>query len=387
MRFISATYVFDGKQFLNDNPILVLDDNNCFVEYRKPGGINIGKTEHYQGIICPGFVNAHCHLELSHMKGVFEEKSGMLNFAKGIITKRMTFAQEQIQAGIIEADKFMWENGIVAVGDISNTADTFETKQKSRIFYHTFIELIGLNPERAETVFAMGKELQRVANRMDLNNSLVPHAPYSVSGSLMQKISSDVLGTKYPVSIHNQECADEDLFFKRKEGTFKELYEFLQMSIDFFKANGHSSLQAYLPHLAKCGNLILVHNTFTNKEDIIWANRSHKELYWCLCPNANLYIENALPQLNNFITDNCRMVIGTDSLASNHSLSITDEMNVLLQSFNWVKMADLLKWATYNGAEALNIDDKFGGFIKGKNAGINLLNYSSGQLMFESKIA
>ncbi len=386
MRFISAAHIFDGEKFLNKNPILVLDDKNCFVEYSDRKSIDRSNLEHYDGIICPGFVNAHCHLELSHMKGVFEEKAGMLNFAKNIITKRMTFPKEQIQEGIVEADKMMWENGIVAVGDISNTQDTFETKQRSKIFYHTFIELIGFNPERVETVFALGKELQRMASNADLKNSLVPHAPYSASDSLMQKISADVIETKYPVSIHNQETEEENLFFKKKEGDFAELYKFLQMPIDFFKPSGYSSLKTYLPNLSNCGNLILVHNTFSSKEDIIWANKFHEQLYWCLCPNANLFIENTLPNINDFLKENCRMVIGTDSLASNHSLSMTDEINVLLSHFNWIKIADALKWATSNGAAALGIQNNFGKFIKGKNTGMNHLNYGSNQLTFNKKL-
>lgn len=387
MRFISATHVFDGNQFLNDNPVLVFDGDNCFVDYLDRNLIDGSELEHYEGIICPGFVNAHCHLELSHMKGIFPEKAGMLNFAKGIITKRMTFGKEQIQEGIIDGDKMMWENGIVAVGDISNTPDTFETKQKSKIVYHTFIELIGFNPERAETVFALGKELQRNANEMNLKNSLVPHAPYSVSSDLMEKISADVSETKYSVSIHNQESEAENLFFKKKEGAFVELYDFLQMPIGFFKPSGHSALKTYLAHLSNCENLILVHNTFSSTEDISWANKFHKELYWCLCPNANLYIENTLPPINDFIQNNCKMVIGTDSLASNHSLSITDEINVLLSHFNWIKIADALKWATSNGAKALGIQNDFGQFIKGKNAGMNHLNYKSDQLTFNRKLA
>jgi cytosine/adenosine deaminase-related metal-dependent hydrolase len=321
------------------------------------------------------------------MKGVFEEKAGMLNFAKNIITKRMTFPKEQIQEGIIEGDKMMWENGIVAVGDISNTVDTFETKQKSKIFYHTFIELIGFNPERAETVFALGKQLQDVAENLKLKNSLVPHAPYSVSDSLMRKVSEDVLETKYSVSIHNQESEAENLFFKKKEGDFVKLYEFLQMPIDFFKSSDKSSIKTYLPNLSSCSNLILVHNTFSSTEDIAWANKFHKELYWCLCPNANLYIENTLPHINDFLQENCKMVIGTDSLASNHSLSITDEINVLLSNFNWIKIADTLKWATSNGAEAIGIQNDFGQFIKGKNAGMNHLNFKSNQLVLEKKLA
>ncbi|MBP7809260.1 MAG: amidohydrolase family protein [Bacteroidia bacterium] len=387
MRFITATYIFDGKRFLNDRPVLVLDDNNCFVEYRKQNTVDKSKIEFYNGIICPGFVNAHCHLELSHMKGLIAEESRLLNFAKEIITKRRTFSKEQIQEGIVEADKFMWENGIVAVGDISNTADTFEVKQKSNIFYHTFIELIGFDPEQSEGVFALGKELQRGALRVGLKNTLVPHAPYSVSEPLMKRIAMDVAETKYPVSIHNQESAEEDLFFQKKEGDFVELYDFLKMPIEFFEPSGLSSIQTYLANLGKCSNLLLVHNTFTENEDIVWANKFYRELYWCLCPNANLYIENALPELNNFIADNCRMVIGTDSLASNHSLSIIDEINVLLKYYSWVKVADTLKWAIHNGAEALGIEDNYGSFIKGKNTGINHLSYKRNQLVFEKKLA
>ena len=247
--------------------------------------------------------------------------------------------------------------------------------------------MIGFNPERSETVFALGKELQRVASGMDLKNSLVPHAPYSVSDCLMEKISSEVLDAKYPVSIHNQESEEENLFLKKKEGDFVKLYEFLQMPIEFFKPSGRSSLQTYLPNLSNCSNLILVHNTFSSTEDIVWANKSHKELCWCLCPSANLYIENTLPHINNFLANNCCIVIGTDSLASNHSLSITDEINALLTNFNWIKIADTLKWATSNGAEALGIENNFGQFIKGKNAGMNHLNYQSNQLVFENKLA
>lgn len=387
MRFISATYIFDGKTFLSDNPVLVLDDKNCFIEYVNKNTIESSKIEYYEGIICPGFVNAHCHLELSHMKGVIPQKNGLLNFAKEIITKRHSFSEEQVREGIVAADKLMWNNGIVAVGDISNTADTFEIKQNSKIFYHSFIELIGFNPEQAGNVFAMGKELQDRANRMGIKNSLVPHAPYSVSESLLKKIGEDVMETKYPVSVHNQESADEDMFFKSKKGNFMELYDFLKLHLDFFEPTGKSSLQTFLPHLNNCKNLFLVHNTFTRNEDIIWASALHKKLYWCLCPNANLYIENTVPRINNFISSNCKMILGTDSLASNTSLSITSEINTLLSNFHWLKIADVLKWATYNGAEALGIEDNFGGFIKGKNAGINHLSYLSNNLVFENKIS
>jgi cytosine/adenosine deaminase-related metal-dependent hydrolase len=387
MRFISATYVFDGKRFLNDSPLLALDDNNCFVEYRKRNSVNIGKTEHYDGIICPGFINAHCHLELSYMLGVIPEKGGFLNFGKNIMTRRNSYSKEEIAEAISVYDKKMAEDGIVAIGDIANTSETFETKSASKNYYHTFIELISLNPEKAEMVFASGKALQAVASGKGLESSLVPHAPYSVSDVLMRKINEDAAQNKLPVSIHNQETPDEDLFFQRKEGPFVEFYEFLKIPIDHFQPSGTSSLKTYLPHLDGNSNLILVHNTFTPENEVKWANSFRKNIYWCLCPKANLYIENTIPELNKFTDNDCKIIIGTDSLASNNSLSVISELNVLLKHFHWAKIGDALKWGTYNGAEALGINDKFGGFIKGRNAGINHLTYRSDELVFESKIA
>lgn len=387
MRYISATHLFDGRQFLNDHSVLVLDHQNRFVELVNENMIDRNAIEYYEGIVCPGFVNAHCHLELSHMLGVIPDKRGFLNFGKEIMTKRNSFSEEEIQEAIAKADKKMVEEGIVAVGDISNTKDTFKIKSTSSIYYTTFIELIALNPERVDVVFNAGKELQSVASGFGLESSLVPHAPYSVSPELMRRIADEAGLKKTTVSIHNQESAAENLFFQRKEGDFIEFYNFLNIPIDYFKPSGRTSLLTYLQDLVSSERLILVHNTFTTFGELKKANSILTKPYWCTCPNANLYIENRLPDLKNFIDTNCCMVIGTDSLASNNSLSMVNEMNVLMNNFKWLKIADLLKWATYNGAEALGVSENYGGFIKGKNAGLNHLNYKQNHLEMIQKLA
>lgn len=387
MRFLQADQIFNGQIFLEPNSVLVLDDKNCFVEVISADKTDASRIEKHVGIICPGFVNAHCHLELSHFKNVIEERTGMLNFAKGIITKRGNFDQKQIQEAIVVADKKMWENGIVAVGDVCNTTDSFEKKSKSTIYYHSFIELIGFIPEQAEPVFAKGKEILSEAKKLNLKASLVPHAPYSVSENLLQKINAESKINKLPITIHNQESEAENDFFIGKKGAFAELYEFLKMNIDFFKPSGKSSIQTYLKNLSDSSNLILVHNTFSSGEDISYASDLHKNLYWCFCPNANLYIENKLPEVNNFISENCKIVIGTDSLASNHNISVLDEINVLLKNFENVSIENVLKWSTYNGALALNIQDNFGSFIPNKNSGLNLVSRKSRELNFSQKLA
>jgi cytosine/adenosine deaminase-related metal-dependent hydrolase len=96
--------------------------------------------------------------------------------------------------------------------------------------------------------------------------------------------------------------------------------------------------------------------------------------YWVTCPNANLYIENMLPNYRNFLDTNARVCIGTDSLTSNWQLSVLEEMKTISKFQSYVPFETILRWATLNGAEALGFDDEFGSFETGKKPGINLLN-------------
>lgn len=390
MKFLSATQIFNGHYFLPPDSVLVLDDKNRFIETISGLHLDSSKVERRDGIICPGFVNAHCHLELSHFKNIIEQKTGILNFAKGIITKRNNFNPERIREAISEADKQMWKNGIVAVGDICNTSDSFLQKSTSGIYYHSFIELIGFDPENADSVLMKGKEILKEAERLNLKASLAPHAPYSVSEKLLKKMAEESEKRNVPLTIHNQESDEENEFFKEKKGAFTGLYEFLKMPIDFFKPSGCSSLRTYLGYLAKAPGLILVHNTFTTADDIRWANKfcsGKRKLFWCFCPAANLYIENKLPEVNTFISEKCEIVVGTDSLASNLNLSITEELNILLKNAESLSVENALKWSIYNGAQALGVQDCFGAFIPNKNAGLNLLSSIGNQLYFKEKLA
>lgn len=376
MRFLTAENIHDGKKFLPDNTVLIFDKTGCFVDYNVKQEIDPLKVEHHAGIICPGFINAHCHLELSHLKGAIEQKKGLTEFAKDIIAKRNNFSSEEIKEAIVAADSLMYKEGIVAVGDISNTTDTLDQKSKSAIYYHTFVELLTLNPYYAELIFNSGKQLEDEFKKINLSVSLSPHAPYSVSNELFLKISAD---SQKIITIHNQECEAENTFFKQKTGSFLDLYNYLKLTIDYFSPTGKSSMQSYLPFLTGNSNLILVHNTFTNIEDARYANLTRSDLFWCLCPNANLYIENTLPDVKMLIEEDCRICIGTDSLASNTTLSVVNELNRLLKAFDFLNIEQVLTWAIHNGAVALNISDNYGSFIKGINAGINVLKLNETQ--------
>ncbi|MGL5888266.1 MAG: amidohydrolase family protein [Bacteroidia bacterium] len=370
MRYLKAPLVFSSHTGFIENGILVLHNNGTVADLIDPAvAASVPEhTELHDGLLCPGFVNTHCHLELSHLRGEIAEHTGFSGFAKELIPKRGKFTPEQISEAARLACEELYTNGVTAVGDIANTSDSFSAKQNSPLHIHTFIELLALNPALAEKVMSSGKQLLAECPQPA---SLTPHAPYSVSEELLRAIADDE--TETPFSIHNQESKAENEFFETGAGRVNELFEFLGIDISWYKAPGVNAIRRTLPHLLSKRPLILVHNTFTSAADLAWAESLHTNLHWCFCPNANLYIENSLPDFMQFYKAGVRCCIGTDSLASNHQLSVLSELKVISQQAPEIPAADLLTWATSNGAAALRFGDT-GSFETGKKPGVILLS-------------
>ncbi|MEO7984286.1 MAG: amidohydrolase family protein, partial [Bacteroidota bacterium] len=123
-------------------------------------------------------------------------------------------------------------------------------------------------------------------------------------------------------------------------------------------------------------SLILVHNVYTKEEDVLFTKLPvvNCQLSWCLCPNANQYISRQLPDIDLLIKQDCEIVLGTDSLASNHQLSILEEIKTIGKHFPHIATEKMLQWATSNGAKALQLDSLLGSFEKGKKPGVNLID-------------
>ncbi|RZK82694.1 MAG: amidohydrolase [Pedobacter sp.] len=372
--YISASYVYTIIGEPIKNGVVGLDAEGTITEVLSAEqalakGITDVKT--YEGLIVPGFVNTHCHLELSTLKGVIEKHTGLVAFVQQVMNLR-TVDEYLLDTAMLRADIEMFECGIAAVADISNQSVSRMVKRGSLIYYHTFVEALGFDPEKADA--AMARALNVRDEFAPLPVSIVPHAPYSVSAQLFESIKILAEHDNSLLSIHNQESAEENTFFESIDGEFLELYYSLGLDISFFDGSGKSSLQTYLPLLSVQQKILLVHNTFTSIEDIAFAKAQHDNLYWCLCPNANLYIENKLPDVQLLQNEGLKITLGTDSLASNDRLSLFAEMFTLQEQIG-VKAADLLKWATFNGAEFMGIEDRFGSIETGKRPGINLLGF------------
>ncbi|MFH2141784.1 MAG: amidohydrolase family protein [Bacteroidota bacterium] len=375
MRKIAASYIYPITSNPIKNGIIVLDDNGKIIDLIDNKGVLIDSegVEFYGGMLVPGFINSHCHLELSCYKGFIEKNLHLHGFIPSLTEKRNQFTDKEKHSWINKADKIMFCNGISAVGDISNTLDTIEVKTNSHICYHTFVEIFGSDSNMALNNFKKGTLLYDEFIKNNLYASVVPHSPYSVSEKLFthikehNKIYSDV------ISIHNQESPFENELFQTKSGKLAEMIIKLGGSVNDWNNSGKNSLESVIDLLNNDINIILVHNTFTKQKDIDSVEKYLSDIYWCLCPNSNLYIENCLPDINLFYKNMLKITIGTDSYASNDSLCILEEIKTIALNFPEIPVDILLLWATFNGAEALKINDHFGSFEIGKKPGVVLI--------------
>jgi aminodeoxyfutalosine deaminase len=373
----TADAIMDGIHPAQHNKIVVTNESGTILSIEDERLHDAKSVKKHRGIIVPGFINTHCHLELSHMKGMVPTGTTLIPFIKDVVTKR-GIDPKIIQRSIAKADKEMYANGIVAVGDISNQIDTFSTKKKSKLKYHTFVEMFDfLQDDNAQSTFEGYMEVYNEFKK-DIKHkvSVVPHAPYSVSPTLFRLINNQNIGKDITLSIHNQETQAENNLFLDKNSDFIPFFEAFGMKFDHFHPIGKTAIHYTLKHLDSKHKVLMVHNTLTTKEDILATHRWNPNIYWATCPNANLYIENRLPNYQNFLDTNAKVTIGTDSLTSNWGLSILEEMKTIRKYQSYIPFENLLTWATYNGACALGMDKDLGSIEIGKTPGLNLLSNS-----------
>jgi len=380
-RKFQADKIFTGFEFLDPGHVLIMDVEGKVKEIVAEMDAGDG-IERYRGIICPGFINAHCHLELSHLKNTIPPHTGLIPFLLEVVTKR-NHDQALILESIEKAEREMEEEGIVAVGDICNTNITLETKRQSKIKWNNFIEVLGMKDEKAEANLLHYEGILNAFTNAAISmeeasfmSSLVPHAPYSISNKTFEGINDRT--SHSIVSMHSQENPAEDELYKKGTGDFIQFFNQLGLAESPFPVTGKSSIRSCLPHFNKQQRMILVHNTFTAEEDIVFALDHAKEhlsgIHFCLCVNANRYIENRMPPIDILIKNKAEIILGTDSYSSNWQLSIASEIRTIRKEMPAIPLQLILQWATINGARALERDEVLGSFEPGKKPGIVLLD-------------
>lgn len=368
--------IFDGECWHSPETILELDEAHVVVSVRARQESD--KVTTYEGLLMPGLVNTHIHLELSHLKGVIPEGAGLPNFLAAVMREQKRSPEEAEQRlAMQEAESRLWNQGVVVAADICNTPNSVPIKAASAIRWYSFIEVAGVDPAAALGRMNQGLQLIQFFRSMLPDQPIpviTPHAPYSVSNQLWEYLNDATTGQL--VSVHNQETPGEDTWMAEGAGPMQEFFKQANIGTANHRPSGLDSLSTWLPKLNKQQRVLLVHNTFTKPEALRFAWSYHQAflptvLAAALCPRANQYIERALPPVNELLQQGIKLTIGTDSLASNWDLDMLAEMHALMsisnRQFDWT---DVLNWATLQGATVLGCAQQYGSFSVGKSPGV-----------------
>jgi cytosine/adenosine deaminase-related metal-dependent hydrolase len=335
----------------------------------RPDAVDLGDV-----VILPALVNAHTHLELSHLRGAVPPAERFLDWIGGVMAARRRFSNAKDPAILQAASAAVEEaraSGTGLVGDVSNTLVTVPVLREASVPARVFYELLGLD---ADDPVGLVREARARVDRIDdahgsVRISLAPHAPYSVSRALFAAIRDDLDAHHGDVSsVHVGESVDEVEFIARGTGGWRDLLTGLGVWTDTWQAPGVSPAK-YLTDLGFLDSRVLaVHGVQCDGEDL---SRLHTLGTTVVsCPRSSRYVGVGDPPLEAFYAMGVKVAFGTDSLAGVADVNMFKELAAARRIAPRVSARHLLESATLCGARGLGFGEQFGSIEQGKQAAL-----------------
>lgn len=306
------------------------------------------------GVILPGLVNAHCHLELSHLAGLDRSiAGGLVPWVEALTAQRGAAAEEAVRAAARRAIRQLESTGTVAVGDVSNGLRHLDLLEASGLRAVVFYELIGFDPARADAILAGADEVLSLWRKSPLRTQVrvAAHAPYSVSPALFAGIAA----RGGPASLHLAESPAESRFVAQGDGEWRRFLDGRGLGAVPFDARGASPV-AYVDGLgALRPGTVCAHCVQVDHADC--ATLAARGVFVALCPRSNRALAAGTAPVPRLLAAGVRLCLGTDSLASAPTLDLMEEMALLQAQFPELDSAEIVRMATAGGAAALGFDD------------------------------
>ena len=317
-------------------------------------------------LVMPGLINAHTHLELSHLKGQISERREFFDWIIELVEVRRRLGSKGLQQAIRASLMELLTSGTTCVGDISATEDALPMLSKSGLRATIFLEALGPDERKAEQVFrgleARLEKLETLADRIAAGVS--PHSVYSVSPLLINKIAKYTLDNSLPVSVHLSESPHENLYINGRPSS-------LDGYMKHFGWEGIKREKARTPlsvlNQAGLENFAAAHCVHVSRQDINLMKK--KGISPVFCPRSNYFLGVGKAPVEEMAQAGVNIAIGTDSLASNLNLNLWDEMR-FAYLVSRLPARNILEMATINGARALGLEGVTGSLTPGKEADI-----------------
>jgi cytosine/adenosine deaminase-related metal-dependent hydrolase len=305
-------------------------------------------------ILHPGFINAHCHLELSFLKGKLAPGMRFTDWIAEVVKKRNRASPASVNSAIRHAITRMIRSGTTCVGDVTSSGAVTPLVLSSGLRAVIFHEAIGFDPAIAGVKLKqMVDGVERAQGADIVTHGVSPHAVYSVSEALMRGVADYAALRAKPLAIHLAETPEEAMFSKKGTGPLRDLLTKLKVNVP----GGHPG-KAPVKAVEQTGALTgaaLIHLNHPERGDITRVKKAGACVV--VCPNSNRWFGRDMTNhpLMELMEKSIPVAMGTDSLASNLDLDMAGEMTAALEDFPFLTPADVFHMATIGGAKALQL--------------------------------
>ena len=314
-------------------------------------------------LILPGLVNAHTHLELSFLHGQTPYNGNFVDWVREVARRRTAFAGDYDKL-IRQACTDSLSAGVTTIGDISVGNRAWRALREQPIRKTCFAEVFGITAEIQAVQDYLTEQAKHLQGDELMKLGISPHAPYSVGQPLYEAVA--VLAQRHglPVTTHLAETHIEETFLRTGQGPWQDYLKELDKWDGSFHRPGCGPVEYLLRMNLSGRRFLLAHvNYLTDSELSSLAKSSH---YVVFCPRAHRFFGHENHRFREMLAGGIPVCLGTDSLGSNDSLSILDEMRFLYREYPGLDPADLIRIGTINGAMALGWKSQTGTLEIGK---------------------
>ncbi len=316
-------------------------------------------------VLLPGLINAHCHLDYTHMAGQLPPPRLFTDWLKVIVATKSGWTLADYQQSWSAGAAMLLQTGTTTVADIEAVPDLLPGMwQTTPLRVLSYLELIGITRRRLpQELLQQALRKIRSLPRSRCRAGLAPHAPYSTLPELLRLSSRAACRHRLPLSIHAAESRLEFDMFTHGRGP---MHEWLQAS---GRDMADCGLSSPIRHLERCGllipGLVVAHANYLARGDATLLAR-HKASV-AHCPRSHAYFAHDRLPIRQLLRAGVNVCLGTDSLASVYrkrkeqvDLSLLEEIRVLAAQESWLSPAKILRMATLNGARALGLQCRVG---------------------------
>lgn len=372
MPSFSARAAWDGESII-DYP--VIECAGGLVTSVRPMGQSGSSTidaDFEDGLILPGFINAHCHLEYSFMHRKLQAGQPFIQWLEQVIRFRHETPENEVDQHASQALRMSQEHGTATILDIVTRGNALPMLSQSGMRAWAFWEAIKLDPAQAEKSLAdMEDKLNAIETTEGVSAAVSPHAPYSVSEELARSLAQMSKRLKIPLAVHLAETLEEREMLERGQGALFDFLQSLGAVPDSWRAPGIGPVK----WAARCGLLgpstYAIHCNYLDEEDMDLLQRSETTVVYC--PGSHAFFSHAPYPLEELLRRGINVCVGTDSLASNDSLDLLRELRRVHHLHPGISASSLFQMIGRNAAKPLGSAGNLGAIAPGMAADFTIL--------------